>query len=504
MELNKKSTICDIIVNYMENKKDAVATLKEMYKVVNEKWKELKKETRIPTEETIRASIYKSPKKYNFERIGKGLYLLKGEKTSSLLIHGDSRKLEEIGDEVIDCIITDHPWKDSKAHKSGNQKGFAEYETFEYTQEDFNTKARVLKKGSFLVEFLPVESATNWQYLSKIKEMAKNAGLQYYCQTIWRKAPEGEINTGRTTKGVEQLIIFSKGKPRRLSPKGKPYMTKNMLSYEINIPANKGKNKVHQAEKNIELYEYLIENLTEEFEICLDQFGGSCNLLKASINKNRWGIVYEKAKEFVVNAYNRFKMLNIFTPEENIKEKTETLKKVEVTVDEPVNKGEVFQMKNLSKETTDFQLKHLNNCIKYKKNLFTQENLSLMEIINKSDDIYVYAIKIDEIFNMVNKEGYKNYRLNLFDIQLNDLAILNPIYKKINSIYKEFNADTRSFYKNVKYELEMFSEYAVTQKRKNSYDEIMKKDVLNDYLNFLKSKNLNYKRSFKILSQYVK
>ena len=40
----------------------------------------------------------------------------------SLLVEGNGRELEEIEDESIDAIITDHPWLDKKAHKSGNQK----------------------------------------------------------------------------------------------------------------------------------------------------------------------------------------------------------------------------------------------------------------------------------------------------------------------------------------------------------------------------------------------
>lgn len=127
------------------------------------------------------------------------IYTLKENNTESYLIHGDGRELKEIKNNSIDCIITDHPWENNKANIGGN-KSFIDYNTFQYNIEDFRNKYRVLKDGCYLVEFLPVESATNWEYLTNIKQMAKEVGFLYYCQLLWRKAPEGSINTGRTTK----------------------------------------------------------------------------------------------------------------------------------------------------------------------------------------------------------------------------------------------------------------------------------------------------------------
>lgn len=385
---NKNITICDIIADFMEKKRDAVASLQEIYHAVNGSWEKLKNSS-PPADETIRAAIYRAPKKYDFERIGKGLYLLKGEETASLLIHGDGREMKELDDNSIDCILTDHPWSDKKAHKSGNQKGFAEYSTFEYTLEDFKTKARVLKDGSFLAEFLPIESATNWKYLEKIRNMAAEAGFEYYAQCIWRKAPEGAVNTGRTTKGVEQVLIFSKGKPRRLAPTGKPYLTHNMLSYEIDIPANKGKEKTHQAEKPIALYEYLLRNLTNEQEIALDSFGGSCNLLKACTNLSRWGIVYELCKRFVVDAVDRFGMYSLYVPKEDQVEDPVPI------VAEPVT----YVAEIISSDTTDFQYAIVQNLRATRSELFTSIDLFILDMIE--DNKYDFAIEIDRIYHKV-------------------------------------------------------------------------------------------------------
>ncbi len=300
-----------VMIDFLKGRKGYVATLQEIYTGIDESDYESNSET---VHDSARCVLYRNPEV--FERKCKGVYMLKGEKSTSLIINGDGRNLSEIEDESIDSIITDHPWSDKKAHTSGNQKSFANYDSFRYTLEDFKQKARVLKKGAFLVEFLPIESPSNWEYLHEVKMLAKQCGLQYYCQCIWRNQPEGTANNGHTTKGVQQLIIFSKGHPRRLAPKGKPYMTRTMLKYEIEMLWKDQVKKVHQAEKPVALYEYLIHNLTEEGEVCLDQFGGSCNMAVAATNLNRFAIVYELCKDFVKKAAERYGFTALYTDEE--------------------------------------------------------------------------------------------------------------------------------------------------------------------------------------------
>lgn len=304
-------TLKEVMVDFLQGQQGGIATLKQIYNCIDKSDYKSNSDT---VHDSARAVIYRNPS--TFKRVCKGIYMLQGEKSTSLLINGDSRQMTEIEDSSIDCIITDHPWEDKKAHRSGNNKNFAEYNTFRYKQEDFDAKARVLKDGAYLVEFLPIESATNMDYLYELKQMAKKAGLLYYTHCIWRNAPEGTINTGKTCKGVQQLIIFSKGKPRKLSrPNVNAYQTREILNYEITMLL-KNKDKHHQAEKPIELYEYLIENLTDEQDVCLDQFGGSCNMVKAALNKNRFAVVYELAEEFVKKATDRFKMLQIYSDKE--------------------------------------------------------------------------------------------------------------------------------------------------------------------------------------------
>ena len=491
--MKEKFTICDVIAAFLSGKKRG-EQLSHIYENVEETYEKAGKH--VPERPTIRAAIYRAPEKYDFKKIAKGVYAIKGEHTMSLLFNGDSRTMPEIDDGAVDCIITDHPWSDPKAHKSGNQKCFAEYDTFVYTQEDFDEKARVLKDGSFLVEFLPVESATNWKYISTIKEMAEKTGFQYYAQTIWRKAPEGAINTGRTTKGVEQMLLFTKGKPRRLSPKGKPYLTKNMLSWEIDIPAAKPKDKNHQAEKPLALYEYLVDNLTNEYEVCLDQFGGACNLIAACQNLKRFGIVYELSKEFVEKAVKRFGMTKLLDADD------ESYQVSDIPMETNTSPTEHYVISLIPKESTDFQVDFINKVIEQMPEIIDDDEKARFE--NVKDDTYTYATLIDEIFKNVNKRGYAGYSRPTFDIDILAYNKLMSMYADIDKIFKEKYPDeyTRPANENFKIEAQAFAEYGVVKQGISSLKELPA--LVDRYLSYLQGiGSYNIPRTRRLITQFV-
>ena len=325
--------------------------------------------------------------------------------------------------------------------------------------------------------------------------MAKKAGLDFYAQVTWRKAPEGIVNTGRTTKGVEQCLIFSKGKPRRLAPTGKPYMTRHILSYEIDIPANKGKQKNHQAEKPIELYEYLIENLTEEQEVCLDQFGGACNMAQASINLNRFSIVYELSKEFIHKAIDRFKAFTVYEPEDISEEVSEEV------ASEPI---EMIHINFIPAESTQFQMDYLKKVVQLKPELLIFDDRKF--IMEQSEAVEKDAERINQIFTQVNKKGYSQYKRLTFDIGLANYAILQGIYMDIQKSFEEKYPDTytRGYYQNYKIELESFAEFMVTKAMGESIEDMKDPYVFGKYLDFVESKNeTNIVRTRKIITEFA-
>lgn len=255
--------------------------------------------------QTIRARIYEKLG-ISFKRVGRGIYTTTLENESVALVEGDGRNLSFLKDSSIDCIITDHAWSDEKANKGGN-RNFATYDTFKYTLADFKEKARVLKPGSFLVECVPSETETNYEYLYRIKEMAKEAGFLYYAKVPWKKGTQIN-NTGRKSKNTEDILIFSLGKARNLRPDAKKNKAEpnvehfmsganGMLPTEFDVQPPKS--KIHQSEKPVGLIEQLLDFFTKEDELVLDQFAGSGVVGEACINKGRKCILIEIAQEFI-------------------------------------------------------------------------------------------------------------------------------------------------------------------------------------------------------------
>lgn len=68
-------------------------------------------------ESTVRGRLNENVGKL-FERVGKGLYILKSDKSTIGLINGDARKLDDKFDSnSVDLILSDHAWLDEKSHK---------------------------------------------------------------------------------------------------------------------------------------------------------------------------------------------------------------------------------------------------------------------------------------------------------------------------------------------------------------------------------------------------
>lgn len=295
-------TLADIINEKFTNKE---FSLKDVYNTIPDKPKE-----------TIRARIYDNLG-IKFERIGRSMYkAIKGD-NRCLILEGDGRKLDKIGDNTIDCIITDHAWDDKTTNKGGN-RDFATYETFKYTLEDFKEKARVLKPGCFLVEMVPAENENNYEYLYQIKKMAEECGLKYYSKVPWRKG-NFVSNTGRKAKNTEDILFFTKGKARPLRKDAKKTASDDIISYmsgtngmlptEFNVSPIPPKERINKSEKPIELWKQIIRFVTKCGEVVLDQCAGSCGVGIAALETFRNAIMIEIDKNQIELVLNRYGMV---------------------------------------------------------------------------------------------------------------------------------------------------------------------------------------------------
>ncbi len=248
---------------------------------------------------TLRARVYDNLGTV-FQRVGRGVYtVIKDDGASIAAINGDGRDLSMFKDGEVDAIITDHPYEDKKSLKGGN-RDFAGYELFQYAQEDFDEKARVLKDGAFLVEFFAEENANNYEYIYNCKKMAEKAGLKYYATVPWTKGTF-IANTGRKAKNMEQVVIFTKGEPRKLRPDkqrgGLMRGAAGMLPVSFDYQPKAIKKKLHKAEKPVELLKAVIGFVTKPGEVIIDQFAGSGNLGIAAAAMKRTAVLIEKSKE---------------------------------------------------------------------------------------------------------------------------------------------------------------------------------------------------------------
>lgn len=292
-----------IELNFDENNFE----LQEVYKMFPEKPKE-----------TVRARIYENLG-ICFERVSKGVYRYTKGETDCLLVEGDGRDLSFIKDGSIDVIITDHPWRDGKSNEGGN-RNFANYDTFRYEQSDFDEKFRVLKYGAFLIEIVPDENENNFDYLYSLKKMAQESGFKYFTKTPWKKG-SFVANTGRKSKNSEDVLIFTKGACRNLRRDEKKikassdgelfYMSgaSAMVPTCFNFDPPKKADRIHQAEKPVELMLAILKLFSLEGETVLDQFAGSGVVGEAALLSGRNSILIEKNSEDVQKIQKRLQKI---------------------------------------------------------------------------------------------------------------------------------------------------------------------------------------------------
>ena len=143
--------------------------------------------------------------------------------------------------------------------------------------------------GSHCFIFVPAESKQTRPHIEKLIRNAEEIGFVFNKRFIWNKQVMGMGYNGRCQH--ESILFLSKGqrvKPFDLS-------IPDVLSVK-RIPS---KQRVHEAEKPVELMKKLVKFSTEEGDVVVDAFAGSGSTGIACLSLQRNSILIEKNPEYV-------------------------------------------------------------------------------------------------------------------------------------------------------------------------------------------------------------
>lgn len=266
---------------------------------------------------TIRGRVYRELMGLGIiERREKGIYVFRGNHgEEGAIITGDARDLSSFKTESLDLIVADHPYETTLKAVNSDYR----HTTFRYNLDDFKEKARTLKKGAFLVEFMPEMKETNWEYLFEVMSYAQAAGLTFYTKVPWYKAQirggvlvDSSARCGRKAV-MEDVYIFTKGTPRKLRYRMQSGKMQNeqgaafMLPAVFMEPPITPSRRIHKAEKPEALIKQLIQALTKEGEVVLDQFAGSLVTFFTALKLKRRAVAIELDEEKIEKSIERSK-----------------------------------------------------------------------------------------------------------------------------------------------------------------------------------------------------
>lgn len=201
-------------------------------------------------------------------------------------------------DASIDCIVTDIPYKmypRGRTARIGFDQSFShikkQADLFRVGLPDHKALLtelyRVVKPQAHMYMFLGIRDFLD------VLQAAKETGWELCNQLIWVK--NNSIVNRYFMNTCEFIYLFCRKKDRRKRINN--CSEKNVLYYDIVRKVN-GK-KFHPTEKPVDLMKMLISMSSNEGDIILDPYSGSCAVGVASIYLNRLFIGFDIKEEYV-------------------------------------------------------------------------------------------------------------------------------------------------------------------------------------------------------------
>ena len=180
--------------------------------------------------------------------------------------------MKALGNESIDLIVTDPPYKVTPKGCAGNSGGMM---TTKETMKGKIFKHNDIKPIDYIPEFYRLLKdgshcyiMTNHVNLQEMLNVATECGFHFIKSLVWNK---GNKIMGRFYMSqFEYILFFRKGKGKKINKCG----TADIL----NVPNKKTKDEngknLHDTEKPVELMKILVENSSQVGELVLDPFVG--------------------------------------------------------------------------------------------------------------------------------------------------------------------------------------------------------------------------------------
>jgi len=219
------------------------------------------------------------------------------------LIHGDCiAEMAKMPECSVDLALTDPPYKtitggDSgdrpKGMLSGNRRLFEHQ--FDIEIADWIAPLyRVLKEDSHAYIF------TNALNMTEMLVEAQKVGFKLHNILVWEK--NNCTPSQFYMKNAEYVLFLRKGKAKWIRNIGS--------SFTVHRVPNIIGGKLHPCEKPIPLLRMYIENSTENGDVVLDPFMGSCSAGAACAECGRRFIGIEKDADFFATAERRMESLS--------------------------------------------------------------------------------------------------------------------------------------------------------------------------------------------------
>ena len=205
------------------------------------------------------------------------------------LYHGPFQdNIGQIADTSVDLIATDLPYAcglgDSTAAHGAGLGGFVDSGLDLgvlcelVAQESF----RILKDDRYAVFFF------GFAYYTELFKAMFNAGfVPDIYPLIWVRDRTAPPSPSRYAKQYDPALVCLKGAPTLLRPN---------LGNVITIPSVRGTDRLHAAQKPVELMERLILDMTGPGAIVVDIMAGSGTTGVASVKNKRFAIMFEQEK----------------------------------------------------------------------------------------------------------------------------------------------------------------------------------------------------------------